>query len=300
MNVLITGGTGFVGKHLTNELTKQNHHVYILTRSPDKHTNTNSTTFISYKYDMNTLPVIHKVINLAGDSLFGYWSKKKKATILSSRIETTQTVIDFMKQMDPKPTTFISGSAVGYYGTSKDLIFTEDTIKPGDDFLARVVVKWEKTANQATNMGIRTIFTRFGVILGEDGALPYMSLPVKMFAGGKIGNGEQWISWVHIEDVVQMILFCLFNENMVGPVNITSPNPSRNKEFTKTLAKVLKRPYWLPAPSPIIRTTIGEMSHLITKGQYVLPRKAESNNYQFAYPYLEESLRQITAKKSRH
>ncbi|WP_188456819.1 TIGR01777 family oxidoreductase [Virgibacillus oceani] len=297
MNILITGGTGFVGGHLTKELTKQNHHVYILTRSPDKHTNTNLITFIGYEHDINTLPVIDKVINLAGDSLFGYWSKKKKETILSSRIETTQTVIDFMKQMNSKPSTFINGSAVGYYGTSEDLIFTEDTTNPGDDFLASVVVKWEKTASQASDMGIRTVYARFGVILGEEGALPYMCLPVKLFAGGKIGDGEQWVSWVHIEDVVQLILFCLNNDYIEGPVNITSPNPNRNKEFTKTLANILKRPYWLPAPAPIIRTVIGEMSLLITKGQYVLPKKAESNNYQFVYPYLEDALRQIYGKR---
>ncbi|MFD1040073.1 TIGR01777 family oxidoreductase [Virgibacillus byunsanensis] len=293
MNILITGGTGFVGTNLSKALVEKGHLVYIITRTPDRHPNTDKITFINYDDDTANLPVIHAVINLAGESLFGYWTKKKKEAILSSRIEATESVMEFIKKLEKKPTVFISGSAIGYYGTSQDLIFTEDTTQPGDDFLASVTKKWEQTAKQAEELDIRTVYTRFGVILGDEGALPYMSLPVKMFAGGKIGNGEQWISWVHIDDVVNMILFCLFNEHIKGPVNVTSPNPKRNKDFTKILATVLKRPYWFPAPSPIIRTVIGEMSHLITKGQYVLPKKTQDQNYQFKYPYLEEALREI-------
>lgn len=292
MNILITGGTGFVGKHLTKELNTKDHHVYILTRSPDKHTNTKKTSFIGYNHQVETLPSIQGVVNLAGDSLFGYWTKKKKDTILTSRKETTQKLIEFIKQMDKKPDIFISGSAVGFYGTSEDLIYTEKTTEPGDDFLAKVAIDWEKTAMQAEQMNIRTVYTRFGVILGKEGALPFMKLPVKMYAGGKIGSGQQWVSWVHIDDVVALIQFCLSNEHISGPVNVTAPNPKRNKDFTKALASVLKRPYWFPAPSPVIRTVIGEMSHLITKGQYVLPKKAMDNNYQFLYPNLEEALQE--------
>lgn len=293
MNVLISGGSGFVGKHVTKALIEQEHHVYVLTRYPEKYASTTNITFISYELDVRTLPVIHAVINLAGESLFGYWTKKKKEAILTSRIETTERMIDIMKRMEKKPETFISGSAIGYYGTSEDLIFTEETTMPGDDFLANVVANWEKTAMQAEDMGIRTIYTRFGVILGKEGALPYMSLPVKLFAGGKIGNGEQWISWVHIEDAANLILFCLQNQHIEGPVNITTPNPKRNKDFTKILAGVLRRPYWIPTPSPMIRTAIGEMSQLITKGQYVLPKKAETHQYPFAFPQLKDALQQI-------
>lgn len=297
MNILITGGTGFVGKHLTQALTEKNHHVYILTRFPDMHTDTEKTSFISYNRQVETLPAIQAVVNLAGDSLFGYWTKKKKETIHTSRIETTQSVIQLIKQMERKPDVFISGSAIGFYGTSEDLIFTEETTKHGDDFLASVVYKWEKTAQQAEEMGIRTIYTRFGVILGQEGALPYMSLPVKIFAGGRVGNGEQWLSWVHIDDVVRLIIHSIFNEHITGPVNVTAPHPKRNKEFMKLLAKVLKKPYWFPTPSPVIRTVTGEMSHLITKGQYVLPGKAQKHDFQFTYPYLEDALKEINFKK---
>ncbi|HLR61425.1 MAG TPA: TIGR01777 family oxidoreductase [Lentibacillus sp.] len=292
MNIMITGGTGFVGKNLTQALTEKGHIVYILTRSPEKYTNTSHTAFIGYDHPIEDLRRIHAVINLAGDSLFGYWTKKKKKAIRTSRIETTQKVIRMMKQMDRKPDVFISGSAVGFYGTSEDLIFTEQTVKPGDDFLADVVADWEQTAKQAEQLGIRTVFTRFGVILGQEGALPLMKLPVKMFAGGRVGNGEQWVSWVHVEDVVGLIQFCMFNEHINGPVNLTAPNPKRNKDFTRILADVLNRPFWLPAPALMVRTAIGEMSLLIAKGQYVLPEKAQEYRYSFSFPYLKEALKQ--------
>lgn len=293
MNILITGGTGFVGNRLTESFHKQNHHTYILTRFPDKHPNTSYSSYISYDYPAEKLPTIHAVINLAGESLFGYWSNKKKDAILNSRIQATNRVIDMIKQLPKKPDVFIGGSAVGYYGASEDVMFSEDTTIPGRDFLADVVVKWETCSKQAEELGIRTVYTRFGVILGEKGALPYMSLPVKMFAGGKIGDGEQWVSWVHIEDAVRLIEFCLANTHIKGAVNVTAPHPKRNKDFMQILARALRRPYWLPAPSPLIHATIGEMSQLITQGQYVVPKKALDYNFEFNYPFLKEALREI-------
>ncbi|WP_077324565.1 TIGR01777 family oxidoreductase [Virgibacillus siamensis] len=293
MNVLITGGTGFVGQHLTKALTDKEHHVYILTRFPDRHQDTENTVFIAYDHPVSQLPNIHSVVNLAGDSLFGYWSSRKKDSIRNSRMETTMAVMNLVKNMDIKPDVFISGSAVGFYGMSEDLMFTEQTTVQGRDFLAKVVSEWEKTASQAETMGIRTIYSRFGVILGEGGAYPLMRMPVKMYAGGKIGNGEQWMSWIHIKDAVRLLLFCLFNDHISGPVNFTAPEPRRNKEFMKELANILNRPYWLPAPASIMTAALGEMSQLITKGQYVLPGKALEHNFQFAYPTLKTALTQL-------
>ncbi|MBP1970590.1 uncharacterized protein (TIGR01777 family) [Virgibacillus natechei] len=292
MNILVTGGTGFVGRNLTAALHEKDHHCYVLTRFPENYSISDRTTFISYDYPVEKLPLIHGVINLAGESLFGYWTDKKKESIINSRLKITQKVIDIISKLDKKPEVFISGSAVGFYGMSDEQIFTEATTQPGDDFLAEVATEWEQAAQQVEEMGIRTVYARFGVILGEKGALQYMSLPVKMFVGGKIGDGEQWITWVHIEDVVGILQFCLFN-NIEGPVNVTAPNPRRNKDFTKLLSDVLKRPYWFPTPSPFIRLTLGEMSQLITKGQYVLPKKAQNKGYQFSYPYLRDALRDI-------
>lgn len=293
LNILITGGTGFVGKNLTTSLVKKGHQVFILTRSPSDYKDSNNITHIDYNYQIDKLPTIYAVINLAGESLFGYWTKKKKDTILSSRIETTKKVIQIIKQMKVKPSVFINGSAIGFYGTSTDLIYTEKTTDPGRDFLANVVQKWELTAGEAEKLGIRTIYARFGVILGQEGALPLMTLPIKLFVGGKISSGQQWLSWVHINDVVNLLIFCMTNDKIEGPFNITAPNPIRNKDFIKTLSKVFNRPYWLTTPKVLMRIGLGEMSQLITQGQFVLPDKALTHNYQFSYPNLHEALENI-------
>jgi hypothetical protein len=293
MNILITGGTGFVGENLTKVLHENNHHTYVLTRSPDSKTNTAHSTFISYDYPVEQLPKIHAIVNLAGESIFGYWTKKKKASIITSRIQITRRLIEMVQRMDEKPEVLINGSAVGFYGISEDLIFTEKTKQAGSDFLAKVAVEWEDVARRVEKFGIRTVFTRFGVILGNGGALPFMRLPVKLFAGGKIGNGQQWLTWVHIKDVVRLIQFCIENNSIEGPVNVTAPNPKRNKDFMKTMTEVLHRPYWFTTPSMFIKLATGEMSQLITEGQYVLPQKAMDHNFEFAYPELRGALEEI-------
>lgn len=293
MNILITGGTGFVGKHLTQALQADKNHIYILTRSPENFEDTHNLTHINYDYPVHDLPQIKAVINLAGTSLFGRWTTEKKEAILKSRVDTTNKTIEFMKEMDKKPDVFISGSAIGFYGHSDDAIFTEATKKSGDDFLACVANAWEKTGIEAEYLGIRTVFTRFGVILGDGGALPLMTLPVKLFVGGPIGSGEQWLSWVHIDDVVGLIIHSLKNELTHGPLNVVSPNPKRNKDFMKTIAKVWKRPNVVPTPAFLMETALGEMSELITKGQFVRPEKALKEGYTFAFPFLEEALKDI-------
>jgi len=296
LNFLITGGTGFVGSHLTASLHENGHHTYVLSRSADKHADTAQTTFISYDHNPAKLPAIDGVINLAGESLFGIWTEEKKQSILGSRLDVTNRLIEIIRKMDKKPDVFISGSAVGYYGFSDTSIFTEATTESGSDFLADVSTKWEHAARLAEEMGIRTVYTRFGVILGKEGALPLMKLPVKMFAGGKIGNGQQWISWVHVKDVVRLIEFCLFHKEMEGPVNVTAPNPKRNKDFMKTLAKVLRRPYSFPVPASLVEAVVGDMGQLITKGQYVSPAKALDNGFSFAYPRVKEAFQETTIK----
>lgn len=293
MNILVAGGTGFVGKALVKTLNERGHSIYILTRSPAKHRSTQQVKFIDYN-DTDDLPDMEVVINLAGESLFGYWTAKKKQSIMSSRLHTTQYVIDRMTKMKQKPNVFINASAIGYYGTSDKVIFTEETTEAGSDFLAQVVAEWEKTAQQAEEMGIRTVLMRFGIILGDGGALSFMRLPIKWFIGGKIASGEQWLSWIHIDDVIKLIGFCLHHEDIKGPINVTAPQPIRNKDFIRILAKVMKRPCWISVPEPLIRLVAGEMSQLITKGQYVLPKKAQKHNFHFLYPHLEKALTNIS------
>lgn len=294
MNFLITGGTGFVGQRLTNKLIENNHHVYVLTRNPKKHPNNSQVTYISFDYKVSRFPKIHGVINLAGESIFGKWTEQKKEDILNSRLKVTEKVIQLISKMDSMPDVFVNASAVGFYGMSNSVIFTEDTKTPAKDFLADVVSKWEDAALDAEDFGIRTVRTRFGIILdGNNGALSMMDKPFKGFIGGMIGNGEQWMSWVHIDDVVDLIYYAITKDYVKGPINVTAPNPVRNKDFTQVLGRVLNRPTLFTVPKTIINLAFGEMGQLITRGQYVLPKKAIEFGYNFKYSQLNDALKSI-------
>mgnify|MGYP001473390830 CR=1 FL=1 len=294
MNIVIAGGTGFVGQKLAATLASQRHKVYILTRSPDAHNDTDEVKHIEWLTEGSEpwkhLPHIDACINLAGDSLFGYWTATKKKRIRISRITATNHMLELIKKMEQKPNVFINASAIGYYGTSDYATYTEDDELPGYDFLAQVTSHWEQTARQAEVLGIRTVLTRFGVILGKDGALPMMALPFKWMVGGKVGSGKQWLSWIHIDDVIGLLIFSIHNQQINGALNVVSPQPVRNQLFSQKLAKVLHRPYWLPAPTFALRAFLGEMSILVVEGQHVLPTKAITNKYTFQFPTLDEAL----------
>lgn len=294
MNVLMTGGTGFIGSRLANKLVEKQNHVFILTRQPSSHNNSKYITFINNQYPMQDLPTIDTVVNLAGESLFGYWTEKKKQNILASRLQVTENIIDIIRRLKSRPKVFLSGSAVGYYGNSENAIFTENSPHAENDFLADVTQKWEFAAMEAEALQIRTVFARFGVVLDKkQGALPMMALPVKLFIGGKIGKGMQWVSWIHIEDCINLLLFALENEAISGPLNITSPHPLRNREFTKTLAKTMKRPSFFTTPKVPLRILLGEMNQLITEGQYVYPQKAVDHQFDFKFPHLDDAFADI-------
>ncbi|MCA0971823.1 TIGR01777 family oxidoreductase [Halobacillus litoralis] len=298
MNIVVTGGTGFVGSELTRQLVNEGHHVYILTRSPDQHTDTENVTYVGWLKDSfnpaAALPTIDAIVNLAGESLnSGRWTDERKESILNSRIQATEGVLDLIEQLDPKPEVLVNASAVGFYGQSKTKTFTEETTEPGRDFLADVVEKWEETASRAKEYGVRTTYIRFGIILGDEGALQKMILPYQFMIGGNLGSGEQWMSWIHIDDVVGLIQFTIHNKDVEGPVNGTAPNPHRNKDFGRTLGKVLNRPHWIPAPSPALKLALGEMSTLLLDGQSVIPKKAIEHGYNFKYPELKPALDSI-------
>lgn len=294
MNVLIAGGTGFVGSELSKKLIAQNHHVFIVTRNPQHYSNGGQLTYIDYDTHINTLPKMDVVINLAGESLFGRWTRNKKAHIINSRIKSTNRLIDMMGQFEQKPNVFINASAVGFYGMNNEIIFTEKTTDSDTDFLANVTNKWEQTAKRASEFGIRTVYARFGIILDKHaGALSLMKLPFQSFVGGKIGTGEQWMSWIHLDDCVNMLLFAIHNDTITGPLNVTAPNPQRNKHFARTLGKVLKRPTVFSVPKPLAKLALGEMSSLITGGQFVYPDKALQHRFTFKFPHLHDALKNI-------
>ncbi|WP_173917135.1 TIGR01777 family oxidoreductase [Halobacillus sp. Marseille-Q1614] len=298
MNIVVSGGTGFAGSKLTQSLVQQGHHVYILTRSPDKHHDTDKTTHVGWLKDKfapwEELPDVDAIVNLAGESLnSGRWTEEKKESIMNSRIDATEAILEIIRNLKKTPEVLVNASAVGFYGTSKTKTFTEESNEPGRGFLADVVVEWENRAAKARDLGVRTTFIRFGIILGEEGALQKMIIPYRLMIGGSVGSGEQWVSWIHVDDVVGLIEFAIKNDKVQGPLNGTAPHPKRNKDFGKTIGEVLNRPHWMPAPGFALKAALGDMSSLLLEGQSVLPKKAMELGYTFKYPELEPALQSI-------
>ncbi|MEH7277770.1 TIGR01777 family oxidoreductase [Bacillus toyonensis] len=296
MKIAISGGTGFIGKYLSTFFIQKGYTVYILTRKNKIETSNPNLQYVQWTPDLPTFPLssIDIVINLAGESINSRWTKKQKEAILNSRIQATRGLIKQLQTLSTKPHTFINASAIGYYGTSETESFTEQQETPGNDFLAETVFLWEQEACKARSLEIRTIYARFGVILGADGgALPKMLLPYQFYIGGTIGSGNQWLSWIHIDDVVRMIDFIIHKEEINGPLNITAPLPIRMKEFGETMATIMRKPHWLPVPSFMLHALLGEMSILVLEGQHVLPSKAIEHEYQYTFPTIDHALQNI-------
>jgi uncharacterized protein len=301
MKVAITGGTGLVGKALSNELIRNGHHVIILTR---KISNTPSTSNPEYVQWLNEgdqpekrLEGVEVIVNLAGATINNRWTDEYKRKILDSRLHSTSEVVRIIEKLNLKPNVLVNASAVGYYGTSPDAAFTETSPPGSNDFLSETVERWEAAAGKALDNGVRVVLCRFGVILDNDeGALQRMVLPYKLFAGGKIGSGKQWLSWIHIDDVVSGIIFSIQNPELAGPVNFTAPDTVTMDQFGKTLSTVIERPHWLPVPSFVLKSLLGEMSILVLQGQRVFPEKLMQAGYKFRYPQLEDALKNIFGK----
>ncbi|MFC4355687.1 TIGR01777 family oxidoreductase [Chryseomicrobium palamuruense] len=297
MKIAITGGTGFVGKELTNLLLSEGHHVYILTRSDKK--SDSSITYVSWlnkgAKPEDQLQGIDAIINLAGTSINeGRWTAEQKKKIYQSRMDATNEVLRIIEALPQKPSVLVNASAVGIYPTSKHKTYTEDSPERADNFLAKTVEDWEATAKQAEQFDVRVAYGRFGVILGkEEGALPLMALPYKLFVGGKVGTGKQWLSWVHVKDVVRALYFAITTEKLQGPFNVTAPRPLRNDEFGRTLGEVLHRPHAIPAPSFALKAVLGEKSQLVLEGQQVLPQVLLQHGFHFEFPTAKEALNHL-------
>ncbi|NYF26305.1 TIGR01777 family oxidoreductase [Sporosarcina sp. JAI121] len=294
MKVVIAGGSGFVGKRVTDILLDEGHEIIILSRKDRKEEG--NVKFVKW-LQIGSNPE-HEIgsadafVNLAGVSINdGRWTAEHRKQIYDSRMDATDELLRIIFALKTKPSVLVNASAIGIYPASEDTVYTEQSNEFADDFLGQTVSDWEKKASSVESAGIRTVFMRFGVVLGTDGgALPLMVLPYKLFAGGTVGSGNQWVSWVHVADIARAIAFVISNKDVNGPVNATSPFPKRMKYFGKTIGSVLNRPHWIPVPSFAMKAVLGRKSALVLEGQHVLPIKLQDNDFEFTFPTLESAL----------
>ena len=311
MKVLLTGSTGLVGTALVNELARDGHTVCRLIRplstvvggapvaKPQDKTERFDVAWNPVTGELGGAGVgADAVVNLAGASIAGgRWTKARKELLRTSRIDTTRALVGRLAKMHPRPRVLVSASAIGIYGDRGDEILTEES-KSGTDFLAGLAQEWETEALKAEALGIRVVLARFGIILAQHGgALAKMLLPFKLGAGGTLGSGKQWMSWITLEDVVGIIRFALENGAARGAINAVAPRPAQNEEFTKVLAKTLHRPALFPAPAFALRLVLGEMADaLLLSSQRVMPQALERMQYHFLHADLSSALNAVLQK----
>ncbi|WP_042355712.1 TIGR01777 family oxidoreductase [Bacillus rubiinfantis] len=297
MRIVIAGGSGFIGEKLTAFLVEEGHEVIILTRQ-DRPSSGN-VSYVTW-LEVGTSPEedieeADAFINLAGVSINdGRWSKSHQQEIYESRMTATGELLRIITALPVKPAVLINASAIGIYPASEHKVYTEESQERAEDFLAKTVIDWEAKANQASAQSIRTVFVRLGVVLGnEGGALPLMVLPYKLFAGGTVGSGEQWVSWIHVRDAIRAIVYLLENEQLSGPINLTAPTPIKMRDFGRTIGAVLQRPHWLPVPSFALKLILGQKSALVLEGQHVVPQKLLAAGFSFQFASLQHALEDI-------
>ena len=299
MRLVIAGGTGFIGSALCTKLLDQGHSLTLLTRSQSPSSVLPNKKWITWEPASvgvweQAVDGVDGVIHLAGEPIAAKrWTEAQKEKIRSSRINTTRALVAAIAKAKEKPKFLLNSSATGFYGPHGDETLAEES-EPGKDFLSRVCTDWEAEARKAEGYGLRVIRLRTGIVLGKGGgALSKMVPPFKLFAGGPLGTGNQWMSWIQLEDEIGLILFLLEHPNANGAVNATAPNPVTMKEFCKTLGRVLRRPSWAPVPSFALRLLLGEMADMLLTGQRVLPAEAQKLGYSFRYPTLYEALQAL-------
>jgi uncharacterized protein (TIGR01777 family) len=296
MKIVVTGATGFLGTLLTERLLEDGHTVRALVRRRDDRISGAVQVFewssMQAEPPAESLDDIEAVIHLAGEPVARRWSPEVKRLIRASRVDGTRHLVNALSTQARRPRVLICASAIGIYGSRGDEVLTEESAV-GDHFLARVVVDWEKSAVLAEALGIRVVRLRLGVVLGKGGALAKMLPPFRFGAGGRIGSGEQWMSWIHIGDVIGLIQFALANGALNSSVNATAPKPVTNAEFTQELASVLHRPAIFPVPALALKMMFGEMAEVIIASQRVVPAVALRADYRFQFPELRPALDQI-------
>lgn len=304
MKVAIAGATGFVGSRLVERLHSEGHQVLVLARDSERarrvfpasaYPNLEIVGYTPAESGdwLHSIEGCDGVVNLAGVPIAEErWTAARQQAILDSRKLTTAKLVEAIALANPKPSVFVSASAIGYYGTSETAEFEENSLG-GDDFLATVCKEWESAAQPVKNAGTRLVILRLGIVLGMGGALAKMVPAFRLFAGGPIGTGKQWFSWIHRDDVVNLILYALQNPQVEGVLNATAPNPVRMNELCETLGEILKRPSWLPVPSFALELLLGDGAKVVLEGQQVLPKRTLVSGFQYEYPTLKLALEEI-------
>ena len=295
MKAMIIGASGFVGRHLAAFLPE----AILVGRSKEKihklfGENRAREWDGSSHAESNFLDGVDTIFHLAGESIFNdRWNGAKKERIRSSRVDNTRHLVDCIARAETRPRVLICSSAIGYYGSRGDEQLTEES-SAGNDFLAQLCIDWEKEALRAEAFGVRVVLIRTGVVLGSNGgALEQMLTPFKLGVGGKLGSGRQYMSWVHVDDLVEIMLFAAEKPGLRGPANAVSPQPLRNSEFTRTLASVLHRPAILPVPGFALRVVLGEVAEVLLGSQRCVPEKLLQQGYHFKFPELPPALEDV-------
>jgi len=293
--ILITGGTGFIGSALTKRLLAQNYEVTVLSRHPETvgKLGLDGVDILGSLSSLTPDDNFQIVINLAGAPIFDLrWTEARKQLIQESRVNLTEQLVACMARMTVKPELLISGSAIGYYGDQGDTIMTEKS-EVKQDFSQQLCLDWEQAAKKAEQLGVRVCLIRTGLVLGDGGLLKRMLLPFQLGLGGRLGNGKQWMSWIHLQDWLSIAERMISDNSMSGAYNATAPNPVTNTEFTKVLAKTVNRPALFPLPAGLLTVLLGEMSSLVLGSQRVLPERLQTQGYRFQYTDLAAALVQI-------
>ena len=296
MHILITGGTGLIGRRLCRALLAEGHELTVFSRNPASVSAKCGAQVHAWASLAEWHPALSfdAVINLAGEPIIDKrWTAQRKQVLWDSRVTLTEELVRRIAAAERKPSVLLSGSAVGYYGNGGDLMLDE-TSAVGEGYAAELCKAWEEAARVAESIGVRVCLLRTAPVLSNDGGmLARMLPPFKLGLGARLGDGKQWMSWVHIEDYAAMVLRLLRDEQTHGPYNMAAPNPVTNAEFTATLAAALHRPAFFAAPVPLLKLAMGESASLLLEGQRVLPKKMEAVHYRFTFPTLAEALRDL-------
>lgn len=299
MNILIAGGTGFIGSALTRSLLTDRHKVWVLTRNPARARLAEGAQAVGWDGRtvgdwLDVFSNMDAVINLAGENVGQWpWTAERKQRIRNSRVDAGVALAGAFQKASRRPAILIQASGVGYYGPRGNEPITENS-PAGSDFFSSVAVDWEASSRMVDSLGVRRVIIRTSLVLDSSaGILPLMALPVKLFMGGPLGDGKQGVSWIHIEDHVRAIQFLLENEKAIGAFNLSAPNPLSNADFLAALAKSLGRPYWFPAPAFALRLVLGEMSTLLLDGQYAIPQRLVNLGFVFKHETASESFKDL-------